>query len=85
MPSSSIKNGTSMAIFIQQRNLHRFAGSYHFVFNKTLALQKERYEQGEKKLNYFGLGKLPTEWRNGPEIPWLKDTPAHPFFPRLPA
>jgi len=36
----------------QQRNMHRFAGSCRFVFNKALALQKERHEQGEKKLSY---------------------------------
>ena len=34
----------------QQRDMRRFAGSCRFVFNKALALQKERYEQGEKKL-----------------------------------
>ncbi|MGH8783876.1 MAG: helix-turn-helix domain-containing protein, partial [Cupriavidus necator] len=36
----------------QQRNMRRFAGSCRFVFNKALALQKERYEQGERKLGY---------------------------------
>ena len=33
----------------QQRQMRRFAGSCRFVFNKALALQKARYEQGEKK------------------------------------
>lgn len=28
--------------------LLRFAGSCRFVYNKALALQKERYERGEK-------------------------------------
>jgi len=41
----------------QQRLMRRFAGSCRFVFNKALALQKERYEQGEKKLSYAGLCK----------------------------
>ena len=36
----------------QQHNLRRFVGSCRFVFNKALALQKERNEQGEKKLSY---------------------------------
>ena len=36
----------------QQRSMRRFAGSCRFVFNKALALQKERHEQGEKKLSY---------------------------------
>ncbi|WP_396333644.1 RNA-guided endonuclease InsQ/TnpB family protein [Burkholderia anthina] len=63
----------------QQRDMRRFAGSCRFVFNKALALQKERYEQGEKKLGYAGLCKLLTEWRNGPETPWLKEAPTHPL------
>ncbi|QTQ30997.1 RNA-guided endonuclease InsQ/TnpB family protein [Aromatoleum bremense] len=50
-----------------------------FVFNKALALQKVHYESGEKKLGYSGLCKLLTEWRNGPETPWLADAPSHPL------
>ena len=63
----------------QQRDMRRFAGSCRFVFNKALALHKERYEQGQKKLGYAGLCKLLTEWRNGLETPWLKDAPVHPL------
>lgn len=63
----------------QQRDMRRFAGSCRFVFNRALAMQKERYEQGEKKLGYAGLCKLLTEWRNGTETPWLKDAPVHPL------
>jgi putative transposase len=63
----------------QQRNLRRFAGSCRFVFNKALALQKERYEQGEKKLGYAGLCKLLTKWRNSTEMTWLAETPVHPL------
>jgi putative transposase len=63
----------------QQRAMRRFAGSCRFVFNKALALQKARHEQSEKKLDYAGLCKLLTEWRNGPETPWLRDTPAQPL------
>ena len=59
--------------------MRRFAGSCRFVFNKALALQKERYEQGKKKLGYAGLCKLLTEWRNGSETPWLADAPVHPL------
>jgi len=63
----------------QQRDMRRFAGSCRFVFNKALALQKERYEQGEKKLGYAGLCKELTAWRNGTETPWLADAPVHPL------
>jgi putative transposase len=63
----------------QERQMRRFAGSCRFVFNKALALQKERYEQGEKKLGYAGLCKLLTEWRNSAETVWLADAPVHPL------
>ena len=63
----------------QQRQMRRFAGSCRFVFNKALALQKERYERGEKKLGYAGLCKELTTWRNGTETPWLSDAPIHPL------
>ena len=59
--------------------MRRFAGSCRFVFNKALALQKARYEQGEKKLGYAGLCKLLTEWRNSAETAWLADAPVHPL------
>ncbi len=63
----------------QQRDMRRFAGSCRFVFNKALALQKERFDRGEKKLGYAGLCKMLTEWRNGVETPWLSDAPIHPL------
>src|SRR6202035_5171595 len=63
----------------QQRRMRRFAGSCRFVFNQALALQKERYERGEKKLGYAGLCQLLTQWRNGTETPWLADAPTHPL------
>ncbi|EGI6330205.1 IS200/IS605 family element transposase accessory protein TnpB [Salmonella enterica subsp. enterica serovar Adelaide] len=63
----------------QERQMRCFAGSCRFVFNKALALQKERYEQGEKKLGYAGLCKLLTGWRNNKETAWLADAPVHPL------
>ena len=63
----------------QQRQMRRFAGSCRFVFNKALALQKDRYERGEKKLGYAGLCKELTGWHNGAETPWLSDAPIHPL------
>ncbi|AXY68221.1 transposase [Thermosynechococcus sichuanensis E542] len=63
----------------QQRKMRRFAGSCRFVYNKALALQKARYEQGEKKLGYAGLCKLLTEWRNSSDTAWLADAPVHPL------
>ena len=63
----------------QQRDMRRFAGSCRFVFNKALALQKERYAQGEKKLGYAELCRQLTAWRNAPETAWLSDAPVHPL------
>ncbi|AQR65132.1 cytosine methyltransferase [Aquaspirillum sp. LM1] len=63
----------------QERQMRRFAGSCRFVFNKALALQKARYEQGKKKLGYAGLCKLLTEWRHSAETAWLADAPVHPL------
>lgn len=63
----------------QARDMRCFAGSCRFVFNKALALQKERYEQGDKKLGYAALCKCLTEWRNSPETPWLAAAPVHPL------
>ncbi len=59
--------------------MRRFAGSCRFVYNKALALQKARHEQGEKKLGYAGLCKLLTEWRNSADTQWLADAPVHPL------
>jgi putative transposase len=63
----------------QDRLMRRFAGSCRFVFNRALALQKERYKRGEKKLGYAGLCKLLTEWRNSTQTAWLADAPAQPL------
>jgi len=63
----------------QRRQLRCFAGSCRFVYNKGLALQKARFEAGEKKLGYAGLCKLLTQWRSNAETSWLKDAPIHPL------
>jgi putative transposase len=63
----------------QARQMRRFAGACRFVYNQALALQKERYERGEKKLGYAGLCKLLTQWRNSAETAWLADAPVHPL------
>ncbi|WP_298716598.1 transposase [uncultured Oceanisphaera sp.] len=60
----------------QQRQMRRFAGSCRFVFNKALALQQERREQGEKKLGYAALCKQLTQWKRDGSTAWLADTPS---------
>ena len=63
--------------------MRRFAGACRFVYNKALALQKERYERGEKKLGYVRLCKLLTEWRNSADTAWLADAPIHALQQKL--
>lgn len=63
----------------QARDMRRFAGSCRFVFNKALALQNSNYEAGGKFIGYVAMAKHLTEWRNGSETPWLKDSPVHPL------
>ena len=63
----------------QQRDMRRFAGSCRFVFNKALALQKARYERGEKKLGYAGLCKLLTEWHHSAENAVFSQLPIRQF------
>lgn len=46
--------------------MRRFSGSCRFVFNRALALQRARYEAGEKHLGYGGLCRELTAWRNDP-------------------
>lgn len=58
----------------QLRNVRRFAGACRFVYNKGLALNKQRYEAKEKRLGYAGLCALLPSWKI--EHPWLSDVPA---------
>jgi putative transposase len=64
---------------MQQRQMRRFAGACRFVYNKALALQKARFDAGQKQLSYAGVCRLLTVWRNGMETLWLKDAPTHPL------
>ena len=63
----------------QQRDMRRFSGACRFVYNKALALQKTNYEAGGKFIGYVALAKSLTDWRNGPDSPWLKEAPCHPL------
>ena len=63
----------------QQRKLRQFAGMVRFVFNKALALQQENRDAGGKYIQYVPMAKLLTDWRNGPDTPWLKSAPVHPL------
>lgn len=61
----------------QVRNMRRFAGGCRVVWNKALAKQQEIHAAGGKFVNYVGMAKWLTEWRQGADLPWLKETPVH--------
>ncbi|PLY13733.1 MAG: cytosine methyltransferase, partial [Sedimenticola sp.] len=63
----------------QARQMRRFAGTCRFVFNKALAMQKARYDAGEKKLGYAGLCKELTQWKRDGETCWLSETHSQPL------
>ena len=48
----------------QQCDMRRFAGACRFVFNKALAMQKERYDAGLKYASHFDMCKWLPEWKD---------------------
>lgn len=56
-----------------------FTGSCRFVFNRALALQNENYEAGNKFIPYTKMASWLVEWKNSPEMQWLKDAPSQPL------
>jgi len=57
----------------QVRLSRRSCGARRYVFNRALALQKERREKGEKHLSYADLCKHLTAWKADPGTAWLKE------------
>src|ERR1700687_1960948 len=47
----------------QERQLRQFAGSCRFVWNKTLAMQKERLDSKESCLSYNKIALLLPQWK----------------------
>jgi putative transposase len=52
----------------QQRQMRRSAGSARYVYNKALALTKERYQKKEQ-LTRLQLDNMLVQWK--PQTPWL--------------
>ncbi|QBE63875.1 RNA-guided endonuclease InsQ/TnpB family protein [Pseudoduganella lutea] len=63
----------------QVRDMRSFGGACRFVYNKALALQKENHDAGHRFIGYVAMARRLTDWRNGPETPWLKEAPCHPL------
>ncbi|WP_117077823.1 RNA-guided endonuclease InsQ/TnpB family protein [Klebsiella pneumoniae] len=63
----------------QERDMRRFAGACRFVFNRTLALQNENHEAGNKYIPYTKMTSWLIEWKSIPDTQWLKDAPSQPL------
>ncbi len=59
-----------------ESKMAQFAGCCRFVWNKALALQKERLEAGECCLSYAKLCELLVECKNEEETSFLKEVPS---------
>ena len=61
----------------QQRKMRRFAGACRFVFNKSLAWQKEQYASDQTiQFSYTVLANLLPLWKQDPNLAWLKESPS---------
>jgi putative transposase len=52
------------------------AGSCRYIYNHALALQKTRYDEGNKKLSYTGLCAMLTQLKQEQETIWLNQAPS---------
>jgi putative transposase len=55
-----------------EQMLSQFAGSCRFVWNKALALQKDRLDRKESCLSYNELSALLLQWKGDPETSFLR-------------
>jgi putative transposase len=60
----------------QERAMRRYAGACRFIYNKVLAIQKDRYALGEKKLSYVDAANLLPAWKKEVSTAWLADVPS---------
>jgi IS605 OrfB family transposase len=58
---------------LQASKLAQFAGCCRFVWNRALALQKERLDRKESCLSYNKLAALLFEWKNDSQTSFLRD------------
>ncbi len=61
------------------REMGRIAGCCRFVFNRGVALERERFGRKEKHLGYAKLCKELTSWRHAPDTEFLAAAPIHPL------
>ena len=61
------------------REMGRIAGCCRFVFNRGLALERQRFLRKEKHLGYAELCKELTRWRHAAGTEFLAAAPIHPL------
>jgi len=59
--------------------LRRFAGCCRLVWNKALAMQKERLDSKQSILNYPKMAAELIKWKYAPETSFLSEAPAQPL------
>jgi len=50
-----------------------FAGQRRYVWNRALAMHRERHEDGEAFLGYAAMCRELTAWRSDSKTPWLRE------------
>ena len=63
--------------------LRRFGGCCRLVWNKALAMQKERLDSKQSILNYPKMAGELIKWKYAPETTFLSEAPAQPLQQRL--
>jgi putative transposase len=59
----------------QKLQMRQITGCCRFVFNRALALQNQRRDEGRKLMSSDQLALLLVEWRKHPDSLWLADAP----------
>ena len=55
----------------QEQKMWQHIGASRFIWNYMLALQQERYKNGEKHLSAYGMNYMLTELKQKDELKWL--------------
>ncbi|MGK0291008.1 MAG: putative transposase, partial [bacterium] len=63
----------------QIEKFFQFAGCNRFVWNKALALNKEKLDKKEKTFSYNKMSSLLTSWKKVEETSFLKEPHSQPL------
>ena len=64
----------------QEQKMWQHIGASRFIWNYMLALQQERYKNGEKHLSAFDMNYLLTKIKKEDETKWLKEVSSHTLY-----